>query len=166
MISFQFFLFSPKIPASAERQRVAPGILKKTTPTRVVTVNSPGSNAAAMYSGQSKVANTSITRTAATSTSMNNLIDLTDEEDSRRVAQNGTNPPALVAIPNNHGNKTVVGQGKVNFNVAVKPGTNQAQLQMAQQNRLAAMQKAGGAYGKNFFFCYNIATQPYQQAIQ
>lgn len=78
---------------------------------------------------------------------MNNMIDLTDEEDSKRVAQNGTNPPALVAIPNNQGNKTVVGQGKVNF-VTLKPGTPQAQLQMAQQNRLASMHKVGGAYGE------------------
>lgn len=78
---------------------------------------------------------------------MNNLIDLTDEEDSKRVAQNGTNPPALVAIPNNQGNKTVVGQGKVNF-VTLKPGTPQAQLQMVQQNRLASMHKVGGAYGE------------------
>lgn len=110
------------------------------TPTR--TVNNPsGSNATAVYSSQSKIANTSITRT-----SMNNLIDLTEEEDSRRVAQNGTNPPALVAIPNNQGNKTVVGQGKVSF-VTLKPGTPQAQQQqLLQQNRLA-MHKVGGAYG-------------------
>lgn len=77
---------------------------------------------------------------------MSNLIDLTDEEDTRRVTQNGTNPPALVAIPNNQGNKTVVGQGKVNF-ITVKPGTPQAQQQMLQQNRLQSMHKVGAAYG-------------------
>lgn len=110
--------------------------------------NNSGSNATAVYSSQSKLSNTSITRTTATTTSMNNLIDLTDEEDSKRVASNGSNPPALVAIPNNQGNKMVVGQGKVNF-VTLKPGTTpQAQLQMVQQNRLAAMHKVGGAYGE------------------
>lgn len=109
--------------------------------------NNSGSNATAVYSSQSKVSNTSITRTTATATSMNNLIDLTDEEDSKRVASNNTNPPALVAIPNNQGNKMVVGQGKVNF-VTLKPGTPQAQLQMVQQNRLAAIQKVGGSYGE------------------
>ncbi|XP_037044608.1 activating transcription factor 7-interacting protein 1 [Bradysia coprophila] len=135
---------SPKNPAPAER-RVPPVILKKMTPTRISTISmTPGSNTT-LYSSQSKIANTSITRSSTASSSMNNLIDLTDEEDSKRVAQNGTNPPALVAIPNNHGNKTVVGQGKVNF-VTVKPGTPQAQLQMVQQNRLASMHKVGGAY--------------------
>lgn len=135
---------SPKVPAPAER-RVPPVILKKMTPTRISTISmTPGSNTT-MYSSQSKVANTSITRSSTASSSMNNLIDLTDEEDSRRVAQNGTNPPALVAIPNNHGNKTVLGQGKVNF-VTVKPGTPQAQLQMVQQSRLASVHKVGGAY--------------------
>lgn len=117
------------------------------TPTRMLTSNNAGSNASA-YSSQSKVSNTSINRSSSTS-SANNLIDLTDEEDSqRRVAPNGTNPPALVAIPNNQGgNKTVVGQGKVNF-VTLKPGTPQAQLQMVQQNRLTSMHKVGGAYGE------------------
>lgn len=118
-------------------------------------LNSPGSNATAIYSSQSKVSNTSITRTTAAATSSNNLIDLTDEEDSRRVSQNGNNPPALVAIPNNQGNKTVVGQGKVNF-VTLKPGTQQAQLQMAQQNRLAAMHKVGGAYRKSTLFLLSV----------
>lgn len=59
----------------------------------------------------------------------NNLIDLTDEEDgtAKRVIQNGTSPPALVAIPN-QGNKTVVGQGKVPF-VTVKQNSSQGQAQ-------------------------------------
>lgn len=119
------------------------------TPTRMVTVNNssaPNSPATSVYSSQSKMANTSITRSPATTTAMNNLIDLTDEEDSRRVVQNGTNPPALVAIPNNQGNKTVVGQGKVSF-VTLKSNSPQAQLQMVQQNRLATMQKIGNNYG-------------------
>lgn len=134
--------FSPKAPGSAERQRVPPVILKKMTPTRMVNTP-PGSNATVVYSSQSKMANTSITRSTATTTAVNHLIDLTDEEDSKRVSQNGTSPPALVAIPNNQGgNKTVVGQGKVNF-VTLKPGTPQSQLQMGQQNRLATMPKVG-----------------------
>lgn len=106
----------------------------------------PNSNSTIVYSSQSKPANTSITRSPATTASMNNLIDLTDEEDSKRVVQNGSNPPALVAIPNNQGNKTVVGQGKVQF-VTLKQNSPQAQVQLVQQSRLATMQKIGGNYG-------------------
>lgn len=116
------------------------------TPGRIGAVNSSSPNSSAsIYSSQTKTANTSITRSPAATASINNLIDLTDEEDSRRVVQNGSNPPALVAIPNNQGNKTVVGQGKVQF-LTLKNSTPQAQVQLVQQNRLA-MQKIGGNYG-------------------
>lgn len=136
-----FVHFSPKVPGQAERPRVPPVILKKMTPPRLATANN-SSNATSVYGSQSKLANTTITRSPA---SINSLIDLTDEEDSRRALQNGSNPPALVAIPNNQGNKMVVGQGKVNF-VTLKP---QSQLQMIQQqNRIGSIQKVGGTYGE------------------
>lgn len=98
---------------------------------------SPTSTYNSNTNSKPSIAPTTSQRPHIASTSAN-TIDLTDEDDPRRgaIIQNGTNPPALVAIPP----QSKPGQ-KVTYVMQPRPG---------QQNnpQRIALQKVGNQYSK------------------